>query len=145
MSGVARHLQGSMASQLQLWLTANNITKVAWENKPIDPPAPDALEAWARVTFFPKETRQATVGDDGMNDMGGIMLVNVFWPKGKLAGTPNELADSLVSHFKRGTTTPTVSGYQTKIFNAWRDAALSDDVWFNVPVRVRYYQYVTNS
>jgi len=147
MSGVSRHLIGSMADHLQAWFTANSISKVAWENAPLDPPEVDDGNAasWARVTFFPKETRQASVGDAGLNDMGGIMLVNLFRPKGELAGAANVLADSLISHFKRGTLTPAVSGHQTKITNAWRDAALPDDVWFNVPVRVRYYQYVTNS
>lgn len=146
MSGVSRHLIGSMAQHLQSWFTTNNIEHVAWENRPLDPPSPnDTEKPWSRVTFFPAETRQASVGDEGLNEMGGIMLVNVFYPKGKSSGTPNQLADSLMSHFKRGTTTTAVSGYQARVFNTWRDAALPDDTWFNVPVRVRFFQHVTNT
>lgn len=144
MSGPVSYLMGSMAQHLQTWLTANSISKVAWENRPLDPAAVDGTEAWARVSFFPKETVQASVGDNGLNEVGGIMLVNLFYPKGKNAGTPNSLADSLVSHFKRGTLTGAVSGYSAKIWNAWRDAALQEPAWFNVPVRVRYYQQVEN-
>lgn len=147
MSGVSRHLIGAMANHFQGWLTANSVpdSRVAWPNRPMDPPAVDGSVAWYRATFFPSETRQAGVGDNGFNEMGGIMLINVFYPKGKNSGTPNELADSIISYFKRGTLTSAVSGYQARISSAWRDAALPDEVWYMIPVRIRYFQHVTNS
>lgn len=144
MSGVNQHLIGSMANKFQAWLTANGYTQVAWENREFTPPAVDGSTPWFRPTFFPAETRQASVGDAGLNEMGGIMLINIFYPKGKNAGTPNQIADSLLSHFKRGTLTDAVSGYQAKIFNAWRDSALPEEAWYNIPVRVRYFQQVNN-
>lgn len=144
MSGVATHIYGSIGYHLQEWFDTNKITAIAWENKSLDPPAIDGTKSWARVSFFPAETRQGSLGDEGLNEMSGIMLVNLFYPKGKGSGILNALADSLVSHFKRGTITAAVSGYTAKIKNAWRDSPLPDDRWFNIPVRVRYYQYVNN-
>ena len=146
MSRVNSNLFGSMISQLEAFtLTDPRIDGVAYDNRDYDPPKVDKGKLWLRASFFPAETQQATVGDEGLNEVAGIMLVNVFYPKGKDAGVPNAVSDDLVSYFKRGTTCPEVNGYQARVRMAWRDAALPEENWFNVPVRVRYYQHVTNT
>lgn len=150
MSGVAQYLEGSLLTQLQTWLTANSTVlatdPVAYPNREFTPPdASLTAKSWLRVTFIPAETQQASVGDAGMNLMSGIMLINVFSPKGANAGPANALADSLVTAYKRGTNCPAVSGYVARIEKAWRSMALPDERWFNVPVRVKWFQQVTNT
>lgn len=149
MSGVMAHFDGSLGSHLQTWVTANasTISGVAWPNKEFDPPAVDGGKGWVRPKSFPAETIQATVGDSGLNEVGGIYRIDLFYPKGKAAGVPNQIADSLVSHFKRGTNTPDVSGYSARITRAWREAAQDDkanEAWYHIPVRVQWFQHVAN-
>lgn len=146
MSGVARHLEGSLITKLEAWKTANPtlVSMIKYPNKAEDSPEADTTKMWLRVSFFPDETDQLTVGDDGLNTMGGIMLINVFAPKGDGAGNANDVADSLVSYLKRGTDCPTVSGYYARVMRSFKSAPIEEERWFNVPVNVRWFQHVAN-
>lgn len=134
-----------MANYLSSWFASENITSVSWENRAIDAPDTTSTVPWARVTFFPGQTQQATVGDTGYNLMHGILLVNLFYAKGFDTGAVNEAADSLMTYFRRGTITPEVSGYSARINNVWRTRGLEEARWYNLPVNINYFQYVVNS
>lgn len=146
MSGVMLNLEGSLITDLETWKAAHSsVAGIAYPNKEFTPPAVDDLtKAWAEVNFFPKETRQAGVGDAGYNEMGGIMMVNIRVPKGSTAGAAKALADALVTAFKRGTNCTAVSGYVARVKNAWQSSPITEEAWFNVPVNIQWYQHVSN-
>ena len=151
MSGIHNKIYGSLASHLATYANTKGL-RVAWENSNFEPPT-DNTSAWLRFTLLPSETRQASVGDDGYNSLSGLAFVNVFTPTGLGCGIANEIADEIISHFKRGVVTPSVNGVNTRIEKSWRSPGLYEKEgsggeesfrWFNLPVKVKYFVYSEN-
>lgn len=135
-------LIGSLSKRLSDWAAENDMT-VRWPNDKAFTPPTDG-SGWIRATFFGLESQQAAVGSTGLNLLEGIMHLSVFYPRGTYAGAAYSKAEALISHFKRGTVTDAVSGVVARVSQAWREADLEEEKWFHVPVKVRYFQHVSN-
>ena len=100
----------------------------SWENRNFKPPENDT---WIRETMIPGEERQAA--SDTIRSVG-IMQYDIFWP----IGTGTENIEALVDDIKDAFKPVTALGLNSLIYRAERLAAIVDDKWYQIPIRLTW-------
>lgn len=126
------------AAAVRTRLNANwSATPIAWPNMAFTPPAG---AAWIRPTILPADARQVTMGTPGTRTYrhAGLLIIQVFIPKGTGDDEALELADSLCTLF-RGVAEGGVR-YGSERGEAPRVAVVGDDGkgWYQVNVHVPF-------
>jgi len=112
-----------------------SVPPIAWENK-IYKPIKGTL--YLRATNMTGDATQAGLGDSGEDENLGVYQVDVFAPADKGKKAALQMADLVANRFKRGTDL-TYSGTTVRISSVNREAALTVDGWYHIPVNINYY------
>lgn len=116
---------------------------IAWENTEYQDPtnstikAPVIGTAYFRVWLLPAEVDVMTLGPGPWQERKGIFQVSVFYPVGIGFGVPKGKAAEVVSIFKAGTAI-TYNTLRIICEKAWPSSGMVEDVWYHIPVNVRY-------
>jgi hypothetical protein len=103
---------------------------IAYENQPY---TPQTGTLWLRESFLPATTVPFTVADGGSLDHSGIYQVSVFAPADGGAAEGQLVAESVATHFARGTQIG-----QGRVQAVSIDTPVVEDGWWMIPVSVRY-------
>lgn len=98
---------------------------------------PDAGTPWVRISVFPGNGDQETMGDAGVGfyRFDGVALIQIYTPRGEGAGLASELADDAAGIF-RG---KTVNGVNFDAPSATKFP--SDGVFYQINLTVPYRVY----
>lgn len=110
--------------------------EVAWEGVSF---TPSVNTPYLKVAFMPDRPTTAA-GSGSVQRDEGIFQVTVVHPFGKGSGAARELADAVVSRFKRGTSL-TFGGATVVILKSWQAGGVPSDGWYRVPVSIRYFSH----
>jgi len=113
---------------------------IAWENRDFVPVVGTRFYA---VNFLPGNPVAAAMGDAAQNRNVGVMQITIYEPKGIGDVLAQTEAERIAACFKRGTSL-TYSGVTVYIVRAYRQPAMLQDAWFNLPVVVEYQADVDN-
>ena len=100
----------------------------AWENRKFTVPKYDQ---WIRETMIPGVERQ--VASDTLRSVG-IMQYDIFWPAFQGTENAEELANQIIATFKP----VTKIGPHALVYRAERLAAIVDEKWYQIPVRLTW-------
>ena len=115
-------------------LTLSPTMQVAWPNVDFTPPA----SGYLRATHLPADTRQASLGDAGLNRHIGIFQVDVFLAEGGGETAVKDIAGAVIAHFKRGTVL-TTGGIVLKVNEPpTLGPVLKASPYIQAPVTIRY-------
>ncbi len=117
--------------------TMPNLPDVAWMNAKFE--RKSSVEYLAEF-ILPADTEQAGLGDSGINEDIGIYQVNVHIPKDIGRGRAIELADLIADHFSRGLVI-TKNSTNLRITGGSIGVPLTDDIFYMIPVRIRYQTF----
>lgn len=96
-----------------------------------------AGKPWSRFTLLPAPARQFSLGVDGYDEIRGIAQVGLFYPINSGVAVVNEMADTVIAAFPRGTRltdgTTTVA-----IYIAYRGPALPLEQYLQVPISIEF-------
>ena len=113
---------------------------VAWPNMLF---TPQVERAWFRPTLLPADTVQASLGPKGANFHTGLLQVDLFWPKGRGLGAPDDVAGALVAHFAMGSTV-SFNGQNVHVGRPPTRRPSPDDDWYLTVIRIPFYAYTEN-
>jgi hypothetical protein len=113
---------------------------IAWPNKSFTPPSDGK---YLRVSDLPLPTRGISLANDGINEYGGLIQIDVMGPLNDGAEPATERAGAVIAHFKRGTRMDN-GGVRVDVVTAYRSPALRDDPRWQVPVTITYRAYAPN-
>lgn len=97
-----------------------------------------------RTWLLPAETFQITLGQDGVNEYGGIFQISCVYPQALGWNDAKVMAGRLASHFYRGTRI-TYNDILVKVRRAWVDPGFQEDAWYIVPVSIMYWCFDNSS
>jgi hypothetical protein len=92
---------------------------------------------FSRATLLPARATQLTVGTTGRDLRTGLYQVDLFYPLDAGTGAVNEMADSIISLFGRGTTLSDVTA-TVHVSVAWRETGRRIDPFYCVPVVIQW-------
>lgn len=127
-------IAGALETRLS---TLPGSTDIAYENAGY---SPTIGTPYLAVTHQPAQTTQAAIGIEGTDLQTGVMAIGVYYPKNQGRGSASTKADAIIEHFKRGTTL-TLNGVKVLIRQTWRNQAVVDADWYQVPVSILYQSY----
>lgn len=139
MSGIYNEIQAALDGHLNTWAVSVDLS-VAWENIAYEP---TITEAFVKPAILPAQPSTASLGENGLNRLTGVYQVSLFYPAWEGSGTARDTADSLISHFKRGTSL-TSGGVTIEIERAWRSPAVQEPDWYQIPVSIAWFTYHEN-
>lgn len=109
---------------------STNSLAVAWPGVQFTPPEDDS---WLEMAWFPNETLNLTLGNDG-SQYRGFGQVSCCCRPGSGDGVALALADSVIDAFPKGT----VLGIAKVESKPWASTVLTSPDRISVPVTVRY-------
>lgn len=79
--------------------------QIAWPNLDFNPPKDGSNDPlpYLQADLLPAQTTAAALGSAGQNRHTGIFQITIVQPEGSGLIDPLETADSIIAHFKRGT------------------------------------------
>lgn len=107
---------------------------IAWENTPYDP---TKGTLYIRPTNIPGDVSQVTLGESGEDRFIGIYQIDVFGEAGKGRKVVEQMADTIASHFKRGTDL-TYNAHSLTVTAVQRRAGQQSEGWYQIPVEIVY-------
>jgi hypothetical protein len=111
---------------------------VAWQNVSY---APVSGVLYLRPTLLPAPTRQAGLGDAGLDEYQGVYQVDVFAAVGGGREVAEAQADVIGDHFKRGTSL--VRGTTSlRLRDVSRTAGTIDGDRFAISISINYLAYL---
>ena len=137
--GAFNEIQGALDTQLNNYATAQDVA-VDWPNVPYEP---TISVSFVRPTFLPGYPEAAALGQDALNLQQGLYQVDIFTPSGAGSKAARDLAEALITSFKRGTTL-TYSGVKVRIKRAGIEASRQEPEWFVLPVLIAWFAYTAN-
>ena len=112
---------------------------IAWENVSYNPVAGNPF---LRVMHFPVDTDKLTIGNAGLMDSDGIMVLGLNYPAGMGSGDALENADAISAAFLVGQSIAADDGYIVfRRCTLEPKEASSDPDWWVLPVMVFYNAY----
>lgn len=129
-------LSAFMARMADFASTLSPELPVAWPNVHFTPP--DA-GMWLEVRWFPNETFNYGIGNDGPSQLRGFFQVTCCDRAGGGAFAVTALSDEVIAGFAKGT----VLGPVRVERQPWASSALDADDRTVVPVTIRYQGLVT--
>ena len=112
------------------------VLPVAWPNVHFTPPQ---TGLWAEVRWFPNETVNYGIGNDGPAQLRGFFQVTCCDRAGRGSFDAAELADAVIAAFAKGSEFGPVRVER----KPWASSALDADDRTVVPVTIRYQGLVT--
>lgn len=137
-NGIEAKIYNALAYRLSQLVFSPSIP-VAWPNVQFSVPVSNK---WLQLHEFPAPTVALSVGHDGTNQYTGFIQISVFWPLNTGLVQPNEIASSIISHFKRGTRI-TLDGVTVETTQAYRSRAIYEDRVM-IPVTINYRSFIPN-
>ncbi len=113
---------------------------IAFENAPF---TTSEGETFLAENFLPGETTGVGVSGSDSLDYVGVYQVDVRTPLDEYKVEANALADSVISHFKRGTVM-TFDGQSVVVESATRGNGRADSGWWFVPVTINWRAFSGN-
>lgn len=130
-------IEGALLAEAQAFANAQSLT-IAMPNRAFTPPTSAPTAKWLRATFLPADTETLGLGADDDNKHYGYLQIDVFHGQGAGALAPARIAAAAVTYFARGSKF-TRDGITVEIIKQpYRMAALKDDPWLMIPVRIAY-------
>ena len=114
---------------------AKTITGVTFVTANVPAPAPSGI--WARITYGPGEVQAEGVGVQSRERLFGVLMVDVFGPKGEGRSACTAAAVNVMQGFKRGDAVSIIGGALI-VARSYRDVALEEDNWYHIPVRIEF-------
>lgn len=131
---VYAEVQSSLVTQLQ---TVTGLPALQPENTLINRKG-QARTPYCRATLLPASSFQRSVGVNGKDEFPGLFQVDLFYPLDAGKTAVNAMADLVVQAFRRNVIALSTSPRQLVIHNAWVEAGISEEPYYNVPVVVRW-------
>src|SRR6056297_706773 len=113
---------------------------VAYENAGYTPAEGTAYIA---EHYLPAETSVVGLADDDSNDFTGVYQIDVRTPLDAYKAGGNDIADAVLSHFKRGTVM-TYSGQSVVVQTASRAQGRPSGSWWFIPVSIIWRAFSGN-
>jgi len=98
----------------------------------------------ARITFLPAGNTAATMGDDGTNEVSGVLQVDVMMRTGRGNGEALETVDAICAAFPSGRRL-TYNDQQVIIWGAELNGPKSEGGWLRATVSINFAAYVRRS
>lgn len=133
---ITRALFGHLAA-----LTLSPAHPVAWPNVQFTPPADGRF---LRANDVPATNTALAVAHDGVNDMRGLLQVDVFGPLAEGVEAQRLAASAVAAHFKRGTTFFFSAG-RIEVRSAVVGGGIQSDGRYMIPVTVNYRVFALNA
>lgn len=131
-------IRTALLSRLQS-LALSPAHPIAWENVPFTPPASGR---YLKAYIMPVVKRGISLGDDGTNEHGGILQIDVMAPLGTGAASP--IVETILSHFKRGVRLYQ-PGVRIEIVRAKPETGFVDGPSWKTPVSITYRALAPNA
>jgi hypothetical protein len=100
-------------------------------------PNPKPSGIWARITYGPGEVQADGLGVQARERLFGVLMVDVFGPKGDGRAACTAAAVNVMQNFKRGDAV-LIPGGAVIVIRAYRGVALEEDSWYHIPVRIEF-------
>jgi len=113
--------------------------KVAWENVAFTPPT---AAAWSAVHFLPSQPDVATLGTGGLDEVNGLIQIDLNYPTGKGTKDVDDKADAIRSLFTAGARFA-YSDVEVVIRSAGRSPGAVVNGFWRVSVSVFFYSHIT--
>lgn len=116
----------------------NGDPAVGWENTTYQP---EAGRLWLRPQLFCREVPKGGIGASGTVTIFGMYYLAIMAPGGRGAQPSNDLAGTLLHHFRTGQTLVAPTGPHTvRLRKCWRESAIVENAgWYLLPVVVEWY------
>lgn len=135
---------GALLAEAQAFANSQSLT-IAMPNRPFTAPADKATVSgstvygkWLRATVLQADTDTLGVGSSDTNKHYGYLQIDTFYAQGAGELAPGRIASEAISYFARGSRFTRDDITVEIIRQPYRMAALKDDPWLMVPVRVPY-------
>lgn len=112
-------------------------SNVAWENKKFDPPA----NPWARFTYIPNQPEVATLGDEGQDELTGILQIDLNYPQDNGLKDVSDKYESIRTIFAPGNIF-THAGQWVRISSCGRSHGRIVDNYYRVTITIMFYAYI---
>lgn len=116
----------------------SGIPSIAYENRAF---TPTTGTEWVRSTVQFQNTRQDTLGTNGIEKYEGLYLIDLFYPEGGGPGDADTMADTIKAQFDPGDIF-TENGKRIRVEYSERGQGRNESPWYFVPVSVRWYSYI---
>lgn len=114
---------------------------IAYENAGY---TPTEGTAYIAEHYLPAETSPVGLADSDSNDFTGVYQVDVRAPLDDYKKEGNDIADAVLSHFKRGTVM-TYSGQSVVVQSASRAQGRRSGSWWFIPVSINWRAFSGNA
>ena len=129
-----RKISAALSSHLK---TMPSLPGVAWENAPFNPVS-GAL--YIAENYLPADTVEVGLSDDSSNQFIGLYQISVNAISGMYKLEAQTIADSVISHFARGTSL-TYEGQKVRIESSSISTGLQDGDRYMIPVSINWRSF----
>jgi len=128
----------NISSALDQKLLSLGSDPIAWQNVSF---VPTSAEVYLRPTNLAGATRQAGLGNNGIDEYTGIYQVDVFATAGNGRNSAEAKADAVANHFKRGTDL-VYNDVTVRLGNVSRTSGTTEEDRFVISVSINYMAHV---
>lgn len=132
-------IQSALAAKLNTFATSQSIP-VYFENNKY---SPTSGVTHLRAFFLPGKYSAVGCGTDSQNRLYGVYAINIYTKKEIGYGAANNLADLLITEFKRGTVL-TKNDVEITIRRTVPSPYDEDELWYILPLSVMFYADTPN-
>lgn len=100
-------------------------------------PSPAGASLWARVTYGPGEVRAVGIGQDALERIYGVAIVDIYAPKGEGRTAAVVAAVQVMNRYKRGDAIAWASG-TILVSRSYRNMAIEEENWYHIPVIIEF-------
>lgn len=112
--------------------------KVQYENKTFVPPS----APWASFWFLPNIPVIASLGDEGFDEVTGILQIDLNWPLNVGETEPAAKADAIRNYFLVGSRFAVMGGPEVTIRAAGRGNGRIEGVNWRISVTISFYAQI---
>lgn len=127
----AKSVHAALRTQLN---ALNPSYPIQWEGTKLDA----NVRTFLQPQFMPAESVTNTIGSSTFQRLEGVFQVMIYTPAGGGSAAAETIADALLALFPRNATLAS-GGVTVYIQKSWRDGAMTDGVWYRIPVSIRYW------
>lgn len=93
------------------------------------------------VAFMPNRVRGDMIRFEDANEATGLLQIAVYWPLNAGMIAPQRVADSIITHFARGTVI-NADGFAVRVIeDPWSSTPLTDESRAMIPVTIPWRAY----
>jgi len=130
---------GIDSALIKSYLDGNFGLTTKYPNDKFAPPSPKT--AWAEVVFLDVGNNPFTLGDNGLDEIFGIMQVNLLYPKDRGSRDVKLKADQFLTQYRTGKSF-THNGVTVDINGCRIGQGFDSRQWWMVPVSIEYSAHI---